>query len=138
MKIFFAFLFFLAAVSSDARQSLTFDCSFTRMALTVRFLGEIRPISAERKLLIAEAPKAFPHLEKVFALYEDEIQVVAEAGKPFWMPVQKQVLVQFKEEVKKDDRVRLFCQHLGSVNDSESVLLMIDFEKVSPAPVRKL
>lgn len=78
----------------------------------VTYTGTTRKLSGERRAHLEEWGKTFGVEPRVVALYEEEL-LVLECSNEHWVPVQKQVMRHFAEELKKGDMVTLFTMFAG-------------------------
>ena len=125
----------LAKVASEpearkAHLELLFTDSFpSRVAVT--YTGEKRAIPAKRKEFIGYWAKSRGLRQEIVDLFEDEL-LFKEDSTEYWLPVQKQVIPFFAEELKKGDTVELYLIITGSRTEDgvpDWVFLVNEFKK---------
>jgi hypothetical protein len=91
--------------------SSSFGASFPSR-VRVAYAGEQRKIPDERKQFINDWVKTHRLDPRIGELFESELKFI-EDGKEFWLPVQKQVIPYFAEELKKGEPVDLYVVIAG-------------------------
>ena len=102
----------------------------------VIYTGESRIVSAKRKELIVDWVKSFRNKPEIADLFESEL-LFKEGSVEYWLPVQKQVIPYFAQEVKKGDEVTLLLVWVGVRREPEQtdwVFLVNDFEATDQRP----
>ena len=105
----------------------------------VIYTGKVRKVSAERKKFIVEYFKSRGLEEDIPNLFESELLFKAESVE-YWLPVQKQVVPYFSEELKERDKVNLFVIWIGAINKNGSVdwiFLVNEFSTIAPRKSRE-
>ena len=115
---------------SKARIDLLFTGSFPSR-VTVTYTGEKRAIPAKRKEFIGYWAKSRGLRQELVDLFEDEL-LFKEDSTEYWLPVQKQVIPFFAEELKKGDTVELYLIITGARTEdgvTDWVFLVNEFKK---------
>src|SRR5215475_3671783 len=102
----------------------------------VIYTGESRIVSAKRKELIVDWVKSFRHKPEIADLFESEL-LFKEGSVEYWLPVQKQVVPYFAQELKKGDEVTLLLVWVGVRREPEQtdwVFLVNEFEATDQRP----
>jgi len=102
----------------------------------VIYTGESRIVSAKRKELIVDWVKSFRHKPEIADLFESEL-LFKEGSVEYWLPVQKQVIPYFAQEVKKGGEVTLLLVWVGVRREPEQtdwVFLVNEFEAIDQRP----
>ncbi len=119
-----------SAETRNARLHLLFTDSFpTRVK--VNYTGEKRAIPAKRKEFIDAWARSRALKQEIVDLFQEEL-LFKEDSTEYWLPVQKQVIPYFAEELKKGDTVELFLIVTGAKIESgvaDWVFLVNEFKK---------
>ena len=113
-----------------AHLELLFTDSFPSR-VTVTYTGEKRAIPAKRKEFIGYWAKSRGLRQEIVDLFEDEL-LFKEESTEYWLPVQKQVIPFFADELKKGDTVELYLIITGSRTEdgvTDWVFLVNEFKK---------
>jgi hypothetical protein len=97
----------------------------------VTYTGSSRDISARRKKHISAWVKTNGRNPEIANLFETEL-LFKEGDAEYWLPVQKQVIPYFAEELKKGDQVTVFTIWVGAYKEASKwdwVFLVNEFEK---------
>ena len=93
----------------------------------VRYDGTTRPLVGNKKYVITEWAKQYAGAPEFYtAPYQTEM-LFTEDNESYWLAVRKDSLKQFKQELKKGDKVELFLIKMGNAyleNKLEPVLLV--------------
>jgi hypothetical protein len=115
--------------SISKSQDFTFDDLFKKYRIIVKYGDSIRPISDVDKLFI----EYLPGLDSSFKiLFQDEI-LCFEDGKKYWIYTQKQLIENFKSELKNNDYLFLYVIYLGYIdkdNKRKYIFIANDFRKI--------
>ena len=117
--------------------SLSFGASFPSR-VKVRYTGDSRKISVERKQLIGDWIKTRQMDAQIGELFESEWKFV-ENGVEYWLPVQKQVASYFDKELKKGETVLLYVVIAGGRKTAgkwDWVILVNEFDKLPAEAAR--
>jgi hypothetical protein len=120
-----------AVADEKARVQLFFTADVFPSRVRVTYVGEMRKISLTRKNFIAEWAKTRKVPQDLVGLFEEEV-LFKEGQTEYWLPVQKQVIPYFKEELKAGEKVDLYLIWIGARRESEVsdwVFLVNEFEK---------
>ena len=111
-----------------------FDAAMPALAVGVKYTGAHRPIAAPRTAQIAMIAQAL-HKPEFSSVYRKEIQVV-EQGRPFWLPIQEEVLSELVKLLNPGQEFTVYVRYLGSsLAVPDRLYLLIDFDADPPKPV---
>ena len=119
---------------TQARVDLFFTAELFPSRVKVTYTGQIRKIAATRKEFIARWATT-RNAQQLSALFEEEL-LFKEGAVDYWLPVQKQVIPYFKEELKPGDPVELLLIWIGARSESKVadwIFLVNEFEQHEPA-----
>jgi hypothetical protein len=101
----------------------------------VTYTAKVRKITPTRKAFILDWCKSQRLSEESGAVFEEEL-LFKEGDVEYWLPVQKQVIPHFKEELKPGEEVKLYVIWIGGRQESgvpDWVFLVNEFEKYQPS-----
>jgi hypothetical protein len=119
-----------AAVDDKARIHLLFTADVFPSRVKVTYTGELRSISSVRKEFIANWAKTRKVGEELVDLFQEEL-LFREGTTEYWLPVQKQVVPYFKQELKIGDQVELYLIWIGARREfgvADWIFLVNEFE----------
>jgi len=125
-----------AVVDEKARIHLFFTADVFPSKVNVTYTGEVRTISSIRKEFIAAWAKTRTVHEEVVALFDEEL-LFKEGKTEYWLPVQRQVIPYFKEELKPGDSVELYLIWIGARRQfgvTDWIFLVNEFQKDQVPP----
>jgi hypothetical protein len=125
-----------AAVDEKARIHLFFTADVFPSKVKVTYTGEVRTISSIRKEFIADWAKTRKVGEELVALFDEEL-LFKEDKTEYWLPVQRQVIPYFKEELKPGDSVELYLIWIGARRQfgvTDWIFLVNEFQKDEVPP----
>jgi tetratricopeptide (TPR) repeat protein len=126
----------LVTERGQAKAVLIFSAEPFKSRVKVIYTGESRIVSAKRKELIVDWVKSFRYKPETADLFESEL-LFKEGSVEHWLPVQKQVIPYFAQELKKGDEVTLLLVWAGARRDPEQtdwVFLVNEFEATDQQP----
>lgn len=85
--------------------------------LLVKNTNQIRKIPPSRLIWLKGVFKAFKFDHKVEDLFENEILIKTKEG-TYWLPIQKELLGFWKDELKLNDQALIYIRAYGSIKDS--------------------
>jgi len=121
----------LMTFSDGSTAVLTNDSFPSKVRVT--YTGRSRSISLKRKELINDwlATTYGPNREKYVKLFDTEF-LFTEKFVEYWLPIQSQLILPLKEEVKKGEDVILYLAWVGARKESDKidwVFVVNEFEK---------
>jgi len=119
------------AANGTSGISLLFSADVFPSRVKVTYMGDKRAIPASRKEFIAEWAKTRKLDRGTVDLFEDEL-LFKEGPTEYWLPVQKQVVPFFAEELKNGDVVELYLMWIGSRTENGAtdwVFLVNEFKR---------
>jgi len=121
-------------VNDKARIHLLFTADLFPSRVNVIYLGEKKKISSTRKTFIGEWAKTRKVGDEIVSLFEEELRF-REGETEYWLPVQKQVVPHFNQELKPGDKVELFVIWIGARTEAgitDWVFLVNEFQTIPP------
>ena len=96
------------------------------LSVVVKYTGKVREIRSE-KLEFLKNYASIIQNSSFFNLYQKEIEIL-EQGKPYWIPVQKEILPYLPKELKVGQEFTVYTRYFGVPRENvERIYLMIDF-----------
>jgi len=93
--------------------------------IVTTFSRELRPLSPDMKVFLAEYGKSMPWSKDVVKAYKNEF-LVQESGNDYWVPMQEQLIPAMEKELKKGQRFELYLVVIGATN-SRCVFIGTEF-----------
>ena len=113
---------------AQSKNAISPDARAISWAFNLEYEGTTQPIASERKKLVDFVVHKNPQLK---GQYQYEI-LVSDGEENFWLPVQNDVLSQFKKEIlKKGDKLFAHTRYFGSYYDKtpKQFFLMLGYRK---------
>lgn len=83
----------------------------------VTYSGKYRVIPKEKFNALKMIFKAFSFDYEIEEIFKYEVLITSNSGESYWLPIQSELLVFWKKELKKDDFVAIYTRALGSTRN---------------------